>query len=118
MSLAPEERIREAGFVPVDAPHPSMFAYVNGDRGISLIVTSEMHDGKRWIHLSIAGMTGTPMWNDLIGARDAVLGSDKKAIQILPPKKEHVNLHPTCFHLFHCLDGDPLPDFTRGKGIL
>ncbi len=28
------------------------------------------------------------------------------------------NIHPNVLHLFVCLDGDPLPDFTRGKGSL
>jgi hypothetical protein len=29
-----------------------------------------------------------------------------------------VNIHPNCLHLFVCVDNDPLPDFTRGEGLL
>jgi hypothetical protein len=28
------------------------------------------------------------------------------------------NIHPNCLHLFCCLDGDPLPDFTGGMGTI
>lgn len=28
---------------------------------------------------------------------------------------KHVNKHPYCLHLWSCLDGPVLPDFTRGS---
>lgn len=30
---------------------------------------------------------------------------------------KYINLHPTCLHLWHCLDGDVVPDFARGGQI-
>jgi len=45
-------------------------------------------------------------------------GDDRKCIMVLPAKKEHVNIHPNVLHLFCCLDEDPLPDFTRGLGMI
>jgi hypothetical protein len=42
------------------------------------------------------------------------IGDGRKAIQVFAPVAEHVNIHEFCLHLWHCLDGDPLPDFTRG----
>lgn len=73
-------------------------------------------DGQRWIHLSCAYMDTKrlPEWDVLVRARDVVLGHDAKALQVLAPRSEHINIHRYCLHLWHCVDGDPLPDFTRG----
>lgn len=115
-------RATAAGFSPIEAPHPDMQMFIHGIRGISLIVTVEDHDdGRKWVHISIAKpphIIGSPGWDDLVLARNAIVGPNAKAIQVLPPVEEHVNFHPKCFHIFHCLSEDPLPDFTRGKGIL
>jgi hypothetical protein len=117
-----ELKLQLMNFKPVPAPHPDMIACVHSARALSLLVTIEDHsDGKKWVHISIAGLMGpgqTLTWDDLVFARDCTVGKDKKAIQVLPPEKEHVNVLANCFHLFHCLGEDPLPDFTRGKGIL
>lgn len=62
-------------------------------------------DGKRWIHVSCAYMGAN---------RNTLLGRDAKAIQVLAPASEHITIHDFCLHLWHCVDGDPLPDFTHG----
>lgn len=75
-------------------------------------------DGRRWIHLSAARPKRLPSWEDLVLVRDVVLGRDAKALHVLAPIKEHVNIHQHCLHLWHCVDGDGLPDFTRGGKTL
>ena len=88
------------------------------NHGLSVIgsVATEQ-DGKRWVHLSCARSGRLPSWFDLREVRDVLLG-DAVAYQVLPSKSRYINLHPNCLHLFHCLDGDPLPDFTRGGPTL
>lgn len=114
-----ELRLQLAGFTPIPPPGSGMIACVHPIREISLLVSIRKElDGKEWVHISIASPVRSPTWDDLILARDATVGRDKKAIQVLPPAKEHVDFHPLCFHLFHCIDEDPLPDFTKGTGTL
>jgi hypothetical protein len=81
---------------------------------LSLIVTAcREADGHLWVHLSMAGRDRLPTWAELVAARDWIFGPDALAIQVLPPVDKHVNLHPFCLHLWHCVDGTPLPDFRK-----
>jgi hypothetical protein len=56
-----------------------------------------------------------PSWQALCVLRDDFLGPDAKAIMIVAPKSEHVNIEEV-HHIWHCPEGDGLPDFTRGTG--
>lgn len=94
------------------------YAYRNKLTGHTVILSGEEHNEKRWLHFSIAHPRRLPSWNELVEAKEIFMGRDGKAIQVIPARKEHVNIHPNCLHLFSCLDHDPLPDFTRGSGSL
>jgi hypothetical protein len=87
--------------------------------GMTLILSAAVEeDGKRWAHLSIAHPHRLPTWAELVAARDAFFGPEAACVQVLAPKSKHVNIHAYCLHLWRCLDGDPLPDFTRGTGSI
>jgi hypothetical protein len=89
--------------------------YVQSISGLSLIVSGDTEwDGRRWIHMSIACPWRMPTWMELVAAKEMVIGRDAYAVQVIPPRNEYVNQHPYCLHLFSCIDGHPLPDFTRG----
>jgi hypothetical protein len=86
--------------------------------GLSVIVSvCRENDGKNWLHLSCAYNDRLPSWRDLVYVKESIIGLEKEAIQVIPAKSKHVNIHPNCLHLFHCLDGNPLPDF-RKNGLL
>ena len=74
-------------------------------------------DGKRWQHVSLSRAARLPSWEDLRAVKDLFIGRDKMAIQVLPRAADYCNVHPHCLHLWHCLDGDPAPDF-RHEGIV
>jgi hypothetical protein len=85
---------------------------------MTVIVSGDTEaDGKRWIHVSVSRPSRLPSWEDLREVKDTFIGRDRKAIQVLPPAAEYINLHSYALHLFHCLDGDPFPDFRR-DGVL
>lgn len=75
-------------------------------------------DEKRWIHLSVARPSKLPDWEDITHVRNLFLGPEAMAIQVIAPASRHVSIHRYCMHLWHCLDGSPLPDFTRGGDSL
>lgn len=86
--------------------------------GLAVIISENIEGDRRaWIHLSASRQGRLPTWWDLREAKETFIG-DVTAIQVLPKKSQHVNLMEFCLHLFHCLDGDPLPDFTRGGATL
>lgn len=86
--------------------------------GLYAIISGAIEaDGKRWVHLSVSHVKRIPTWDEFKTAKDAFLG-DVYAYQVLPPKKYFVNINHRVLHLFHCVDGPPLPEFTRGLGTL
>jgi hypothetical protein len=93
--------------------------YVQAITGVTIIVSGGVEqDGRRWIHLSLAHPSRIPTWSELVAAKEIFIGRDAHAVQVIPPRAQHVNLHPYCLHLFSCVDGHPLPDFTRGTASL
>lgn len=83
-----------------------------------IVSVSTEEDGRLWRHLSVSRPHSMPKWEDLVNVKEWFLGKESKAIQVIPPRSQYVNIHPFCLHLFECLSGDILPDFTRGSGSL
>lgn len=79
---------------------------------------SREDDGKRWLHLSVSHRRRIPAWSELKLAKDLFLGPDLWAIQVLPTADKYVNINPHVLHLWHCVDGLALPDFTKGTGLI
>ena len=75
-------------------------------------------DGRRWLHLSCSHQRRVPTWTELREIKDVFFGPDRYAYQVLPPGSHYVNINPRVLHLWHCLDEDPLPDFTSGSNSL
>ena len=85
---------------------------------LSVIVSGVIEDGKRWLHVSFARKSRMPEYTDMAIVKRLFIGEDRKAIMILPEKRNHVNIHRYCLHLWSCLDGDGLPEFSHGIGTL
>ena len=66
------------------------------DSGMSVIIT--MDDDKA--HVSIAREDRYPSWDEIRDFRYEYLPDDMTFGILLPPKKEYVNVHPNCFHLW------------------
>jgi len=81
---------------------------------VCILSCSIERDQKAWVHLSVSRKNFLPSWEDLVLVKEIFLGQDSAAIQVLPPKKEWVNIHPFCLHLYQCLeDENPIPDFRK-----
>lgn len=106
-----------ADWKQIDPIFPNAKTYISFD-GLRVIVTDEIHDGQLWQHVSISRKNRLPTWQDIRRVKDLMIGADEKAIMVLPKQAEYVNAHPYCMHLFCNRFNDPLPDFTRGAGIL
>ena len=95
------------------------YSFINRRYGQGIIMSEATErDGKRWRHFSMSCRTRIPTWEELVKAKEAFLGVESKAIQIIPPRSQYVNIHPNVLHLWVCMDGDPLPDFRNEKGSI
>jgi hypothetical protein len=72
-------------------------------------------DNKLWLHVSLAHKKRIPTHDEVVLVKNLFIGENNYAISVLPPRELHVNLNPYCLHLYHCLEGHPLPEFS---GIL
>ena len=108
-------RAELAGYFPV--PNPAGLA-LQHQRGVRVIVTIEEHDSKNWVHVSCSRSDRLPDWEDIMFVKDTTVGRDAEAYQVLPAKSKHVNLHPNVLHMWHCLDGNALPDFRNALGLI
>ena len=84
-------------------------------RGDHLVIASYAveADKKVWLHVSVSRADGMiPTYTELCMAHQAFVGADRYSYQPFVPGRVHVNLHATCLHLFHCCDGNPIPEFS------
>ena len=72
--------------------------YSDGLRALFSIDT--LDDGKEWRHLSMSRQERYPGWDEMVVViRECGLTDDKRdVVMVLPPKREHVNVMPNCFH--------------------
>jgi len=89
-------------------------AYMRQDGMCVIISAAREQDNKYWLHVSCSYKNRLPSWGELKEVKSLFIGKEKTAIQMLPPDSKYVNIHPYCLHLWHCLDGSTLPDFSRG----
>ena len=73
----------------------------------------EEADGRVWIHFSLAHPHRLPAWAELVRFKEAFLGEESRAIQVLPPRSEWYNAPPYCLHLWVCETEDVIPDFRK-----
>ncbi len=107
-------RVLPAGWIVMRVLHDGIQC-VNNLLNLAVIasVATEL-DGKRWLHVSASAPDRIPTWKELRLVKDIFIGKNKLAVQVLPPDEDYINLNPHVLHLWHCLDGCPVPDFAQG----
>ena len=88
------------------------------DNGVVVIISGQIESGKRWLHVSLSRKGRMPEYSDISLVKKVFIGEDLKAIMVFPERKYYVNIHRFCLHLWACLDGDGLPEFSHGLGTI
>ena len=103
------------GWVLKENPYATgSFVLDHGERRLRVMISGGVYgDGRRWLHLSVSHRERVPDWDELKAVKSEFMGDRAHAVQVFPPKDQWVNDHPYCLHLWHCLDGEPLPDFRH-----
>lgn len=92
-------------------------AFLSMDGGLTVIVSEDTEESKRrWLHVSMSRRGRMPTYDDLATVKRVFIGDRLPAYQIFPVRKEHVNLHEFCLHLWAPLDDDPLAELSLKTG--
>ena len=87
-------------------------------QGLFVMGSIAIYEDLVWYHVSFSRRDRIPSYEDICIIKDCWFGKDRWAIQVHPKADEHVNIAPTCLHLWSCLeDGFRLPDF-RFLGVI
>lgn len=100
-----------AGWDVVDTNTAGLRVVCKRTRQLVILTVRREADGKRWLHLSTSFPGRMPSYAELAEAKRLFIGDERAALQVFARKSEHVNIAPNVLHLWHCFDGDPLPDF-------
>lgn len=86
--------------------------------GLRVLVSTAPYEDREWMHVSLSRKDRLPSYADLQYVKEVVIGNDRWAAQLFPPRTDHVNLHQFCLHLWVPLDGAlPWPNFGAGGTI-
>ncbi len=74
---------------------------------------AEEYGLSKWEHVSVSieHETKPPTWKVMCMVKDLFWDDDQVVVQFHPRKKDYVNHHPGCLHLWRCLDREfPTPE--------
>jgi hypothetical protein len=69
------------------------------DKAVMVIVAST---GGGWDHVSVSRKNRCPNWTEMEHVKRLFFRDDETAVQFHVPEADHVNMHPTCLHLWRC----------------
>ncbi len=63
-------------------------------------------DGMGWEHVSVSRRDRCPTWDEMCQVKDLFWDEDDCVVQFHPARRDYVNFHATCLHLWRKIDGD------------
>jgi hypothetical protein len=83
---------------------------MNNGGEVLRIIASESHPIVPWDHVSVSTHTRVPTWEEMCFVKELFFEDDEAVMQLHPPKKDYVNHHPHCLHLWRPTHTEiPLP---------
>ncbi len=84
-------------------------------RVLNIIASS----GLGWDHVSVSLTNRCPNWREMSYVKDLFWNDDEVVMQLHVARKDHINMHPFCLHLWKPQDKEiPLPpNFMVGYKI-
>jgi hypothetical protein len=85
--------------------------------GLTIIISGEIHESKKWIHVSFSRKNRMPEYRDMERIKKHFIGEHERAVMIFPEKENHVNIMNYALHLYCCCDDSPIPEFSFNGSI-
>ena len=92
-------RVKNGLWVSKDTDDFGLFFIKYKSSQIPLKVLSSGWKGDEWYHVSVSLPNRCPTWEEMCFIKELFFG-DNVAIQFHPKKKDYVNNHPYCLHLW------------------
>lgn len=74
------------------------------------LALASVHDGE-WEHVSVSTEFRCPRWDEMRQVKELFFEDDETVMQLHPPKKDYVNSHPFCLHLWRPVSAEiPMPN--------
>lgn len=72
-----------------------------------------MQDGRIFTHVSLSRTDRLPTWEEVGKVRDEFIGENVPAMHVVPAKKDYVNVHNFCLHLWAHPDSSYAPNLQE-----
>lgn len=96
-------RVRE-GLYGSDASYGLVGAFeVFGPCGLLMNIVAgaaDLPESEGWEHVSVSTKRRNPNWQEMCFVKDLFWDEDELVVQFHPPRKDYVDLHPYCLHLW------------------
>lgn len=95
--------------------------YLKGEVAV-IFSDDDQYEGEnsdKWRHVSLSCRKRLPTWEEILDVRYSFFPKNAHVIQIFPPSKDYINIHPNCFHLWQNKSRSIIPDNLKyAVGIL
>lgn len=105
MKVPEENRVTTGRFASTEEDgNNGLFAIKKGKLKFSVIAS----DGMGWEHVSatIINAQRCPTWREMCFIKDLFFNEDEVVVQYHPAKKDYINNHPYCLHLWKKVDSE------------
>lgn len=92
-------RVKNGAWISSDSDDFGLFFIKFKSSQIPLKVLSSGWKDQEWYHVSVSLPNRCPTWEEMCFIKELFFG-DHVAIQFHPKKKDYVNNHPYCLHLW------------------
>ena len=93
-------RLREGDFGSMNFDTYGAFYIPFESYTLKVIATDGEGIFPKWEHVSVSLPNRTPNWKEMCFIKDLFWGEDEVVLQFHPPKKDYINNHPNCLHLW------------------
>lgn len=104
------EDIKNNGYVKIIKDGKDGFGGTFYDKKSRCNLNFIMSWGAGFEHCSVSMLTRCPSWEQMCAIKDAFWNDDEVCMQLHPAKKDYVNNHPYCLHIWKPINEKiPLP---------
>lgn len=104
------EEIKKNGYVKIAKEGRDGFCGTFYDKKSRCTLNFIMSWGAEFEHCSVSIPTRCPSWEQMCSIKDTFWNDDEVCMQLHPAKKDYVNNHPYCLHIWKPIDKEiPLP---------
>lgn len=104
------DEIKKNGYVRIKKEGQDGFGGSFYDKKTRTELNFIMSWGAGFEHCSVSIPTRCPSWEQMCSIKDAFWNEDEVCMQLHPAKKDYVNNHPYCLHIWKSIDKEiPTP---------